>query len=144
MPDPPAWLDEAARVEWDRIVPLLETGSVIHSVDLAVIAAYCSTFSLWAELRQTLTAANVVGDDGKLNPAARYAESLLKQLRGLLDQLGFTPAARRQILTSQAVSLEDILNGSDDDECASMGMGGGESGDDRRRRESVSRPADLR
>lgn len=109
VPDPPAWLDGEARAEWDRILPILETGAVVHSVDLAALSAYCSTYSLWSQLRRTLTAENVVVE-GKLNPAARYAESLLKQLRGLLDQLGFTPAARRQILTGDGpADLEDIL-----------------------------------
>lgn len=111
VPEPPDWLDKAARVEWDRIVPIITTGAVVHSVDLAILVAYCSTYSLWAATRQTLTAENVVTEDGKLNPAARYAESLLKQLRGLLDQCGFTPAARRQILTSEAASLDEILGG---------------------------------
>lgn len=109
VPTPPEWLDVDARAEWDRVTPLL--GEVVHQVDLAALVAYCSTYSLWASVRRSLTAESVVTDDGKLNPAARYAESLLKQLRGLLDQLGFTPASRRQILTSdEAASLEDILN----------------------------------
>ncbi len=109
VPTPPEWLDADARAEWDRVTPLLD--AVVHQVDLAALVAYCSTYSLWASVRQSLTAESVVTDDGKLNPAARYAESLLKQLRGLLDQLGFTPASRRQILTSdEATSLEDLLN----------------------------------
>lgn len=106
----PAWLDEGAREEWGRVVPLLSGAGVVQQVDLAILAAYCSTWSLWAEVSATVNAGNVVLN-GKLNPAARYSESLLKQLRGLLDQLGFTPAARRQVLQGESgeVSLEELL-----------------------------------
>lgn len=108
-PLPPAWIDEDARAEWSRVLPLI--GAVVHGVDLAALTAYCSTYSLWSQLRSRLTADNITNDDGKLNPQARYAESLLKQLRGLLDQLGFTPAARRQMLAGDQPTLDDVLGG---------------------------------
>lgn len=84
----------------------------MQQCDLAVVAAYCATFSLWASVQQQLTGDNVA-IEGKLNPVARYCDGLLKQLRGLLDQLGFTPAARRQILTGtpKSETLEDMLKG---------------------------------
>ncbi len=110
-PTPPDWLLGVARREWDRVLPLLCEGGVVQRVDLAILAAYCSTWALWVACASKLRAEDVVGDDGKLNPLARYTESLLKQLRGLLDQLGFTPAARRQILTGRPVAktIEDVL-----------------------------------
>lgn len=61
-------------------------------------------------MQAQVTAENVTVE-GKLNPVARYCDGLLKQLRGLLDQLGFTPAARRQILTGapKSETLETLL-----------------------------------
>lgn len=109
-PDPPAQLSPGALAEWRRVVPVLEAGGAVHAVDLAVLVAYCETFVLWFELRGKVDVASVVVD-GKLNPAARYSESLLKQLRGLVDQLGFTPASRKQILTGRGgATLEELLS----------------------------------
>lgn len=112
-PSPPNWLTGAALEEWERVVPLLVEGGAVRQVDRAVLAAYCQTYTLWCECARSLTAADVVGEDGKLNPLARFTESSLKQLRGLLDQLGFTPAARKQILTGRApaATIEDVLKG---------------------------------
>lgn len=111
-PSCPGWLDLYARAEWNRIVPLLDAGGSIQECDLAIVAAYCTTFSLWSEIQKTLGAHNIVSPAGKLNPAARYCESLLKQLRGLLDQLGFTPAARKQILmgATHEDTMEEVLS----------------------------------
>lgn len=82
----------------------------MQQCDLAIVAAYCATFSLWAAVQSQVNSDNVAVD-GKLNPVARYCDGLLKQLRGLLDQLGFTPSARRQILTGapKAETLETLL-----------------------------------
>jgi P27 family predicted phage terminase small subunit len=82
----------------------------VQQVDQAILAAYCSTYALFVSVRRKVNASNVT-TGGKLNPAARYADSLLKHLRGLLDQLGFTPAARRQILsgTPSQQTLDDLL-----------------------------------
>lgn len=112
VPVCPEWLDDEAKVEWARVVPMLQKAQVIQGVDLAILAAYCSSWSLWVGVRRGLTAADVETADGKLNPRARFCESLLKQLRGLLDQLGFTPAARKQVLQGEpgADTLEEVLS----------------------------------
>jgi phage terminase small subunit len=46
----PAWLDEAARAEWDRVF-----GSVLpEGVDLESAIAYCVAHSVWTRVRQAL------------------------------------------------------------------------------------------
>lgn len=112
-PQCPAWVTGEAAVEWRRVVPILEAAGTIHAVDMAILAAYCTTFVLWRTARAEVEADGVVVD-GKLHPAARFADTTLKQLRGLLDQLGFTPAARKQVLqasSSDGDLLEDAING---------------------------------
>lgn len=110
-PQCPKQLSEAAGVEWRRVVPILEAGGVVQQVDLALLVAYCETFSQWWTATQKLATEDVVDEKGKLNPRARYCGEQLKQLRGLLDQLGFTPASRKQILTgaNKGDMLEDLL-----------------------------------
>lgn len=109
-PTPPRELSASARDEWDRVVPLLEAGGVVQQVDRAILIAYCTTFAQWWESAKRLATEDVVLD-GKLNPRARYCSEQLKQLRGLLDQLGFTPAARKQVLQGLTVDpLEEVLS----------------------------------
>ena len=112
-PECPAWVTGEAAVEWRRVVPILESAGTIHRVDLAILAAYCTTFALWRQSRERVENDGIIVGD-KLHPAARFADQCLKQLRGLLDQLGFTPTARKQVLqaaSSDGDLLENILNG---------------------------------
>jgi P27 family predicted phage terminase small subunit len=112
-PECPAWVKGEAAAEWRRVVPMLADAGTIHRVDLAILTAYCTTFALWRQAREQVETDGLLVE-GKLHPCARFADQSLKQLRGLLDQLGFTPTARKQVL--QAASgdgdlLESMLQG---------------------------------
>lgn len=109
VPDCPEWLDEVARFEWARVVGHLGAAGVVQQTDLALLATYCCTWSMWRKLHDRVTQLDL---SGERKPAAytMWLETS-KQLRGLLDQLGFSPAARKQILMGQmkTETLEDLL-----------------------------------
>lgn len=111
-PDPPQQLSQNARIEWRRVMPLLVRGGVVQRVDQAIVATYCETVVLWRRLTLLLDEAMLDLADKKPPVYTMWLETS-KQLRGLCDQLAFTPAARKQIITGAAKTdaLEDALKG---------------------------------
>lgn len=51
-PDAPAWLNEAARAEWAKLVPELDRQGVVAVVDQPVLGAYCASVAV---LERTVT-----------------------------------------------------------------------------------------
>lgn len=114
--DPPEWLTADAVVEWDRVVPVLNDLGVIRDVDLAVLSTYCQTWADYCECRRTLAVEGLTVD-GKLHPLARYGDTLLKQLRPLIVELGFTPASKGKVqlpldaVDSEAAAFDSFTDG---------------------------------
>lgn len=101
-PTCPKWIGADAKKEWNRVAAILEPAGIVHEVDLALLTAYCVTFVRWRATQEKLDADGLVGETGKLHPLARLSDVMLKQLRGLIDQLGFSPVARRQVIEAAA------------------------------------------
>ncbi len=112
LPDPPAWLPEAAKEEWDRVVEACEAYPLwLQRGDVAILTAYCVTWATWLEAAQDIarrgalvpgrSSADLVEDeDGPRlvkNPAVQIARDSAVQLRALCRELGFSPDARRRV-----------------------------------------------
>jgi P27 family predicted phage terminase small subunit len=93
-PTCPAWLDDAARDVWKRVVPQLR--GHVEEIDEYALSCFCVTFARWRDAEQD-TAARGLIIDGKPNPSAKQADALLKQLRGMLAEFGLTPASRGRL-----------------------------------------------
>lgn len=98
----PAWLDEGARAEWARVAPALEKLGLLTSVDVALLASYCSVFGKWQRAeedlqREGLIVTNVKTGIAKANPLVAVHERLGKQLRNLCADLGFSPTSRGRL-----------------------------------------------
>ena len=104
-PAAPDTLSPDAVGEWDRVMPLLVAGGVVQRVDQAILAAYCETVVLWRRLTRLVGEVEI---DGPRKPPCyvMWLETS-KQLRGLCDQLAFTPAARKQVI--KATTTRDPL-----------------------------------
>lgn len=108
----PRWLDQLARDEWARVVPLISDR--LAEVDQAALAAYCQVYARWRQCEAKIDEHGLT-TGARANPAAKLAESLLKQLRAFASEFGFTPAARGKVGTPakpdpQVGELEDFLN----------------------------------
>lgn len=110
----PAWLDDEAQAEWQRIVPELEQLEVLTKVDRAALVNYCMA---WSRLRQAQT---VLVDEGltfetdngpRKRPEVGIVEKAQSLLKSSLEQFGLSPASRSRISTKkeEAVS-EDPLD----------------------------------
>ena len=71
---PPAWLDDYAVTEWQRIVPLLKKDIPVSELDAALIASHCQAYSdiqKAAELIQEQGMMVETTDSVKANPAVK-------------------------------------------------------------------------
>lgn len=108
-PQPPEWLSDEARAEWDRIAPGLERLDLLKPEDRANLVAYCET---WARFVAATRSIQVDGlqvvnrstrKDGSTsewvtkNPAVGVAEAAAAHLRSLGTEFGLTPAAEARL-----------------------------------------------
>lgn len=108
-PECPDFLDALAHAEWDRIVPELEVCGLLTKLDMAALAAYCSTFSMWqiAELRIRERALDDPNGAGLMatgpNGFKMFSHWLnvrnkaLEQLRAFMAEFGMSPSSRARV-----------------------------------------------
>ena len=115
---PPHVVGEA-RAEWERITKELATLNILTELDTAALAAYCTLYARWMEAeRKVAEEGATVKVHGQIvpNPYLGIANTALKMLRPLTQELGLSPASRIKLqiiapLTSKPASKWDgILN----------------------------------
>jgi len=113
IPQPPGHLSPAALAEWLRIVPDLEKMQVVSMVDRAALAAYCSSFALWAyaddKIQALGEAGMVIGEDenAKVSPWMRVRSSALMETHKFLAEFGFSPSSRSRVMVSAKKSAPE-------------------------------------
>src|SRR5262245_41506 len=54
--NPPDWLPQDARAEWDRLAPMLARNGLLTEMDIDALVAYCEAWCRWkdanAKIRQ--------------------------------------------------------------------------------------------
>lgn len=98
--DAPDWLDDTAKAEWKRIIPLLLQNSPISDLDLALIASHCSEYAVVAECGQQLKKSGVVTETKtglKQSPYFMAQQKALKDLHSIDSQLGLSPVSRMRL-----------------------------------------------
>lgn len=122
IPEAPDFLDAAARAEWDRIAPLLNTAGLLATVDGAQLALYCQAYSRWrkAELKlQEMEAKDAEGcgivtksPNGfdQLGYWMVVANKAQEQVSKALAEFGMSPVARARV---KAIANQGDLFGND-------------------------------
>lgn len=116
--DPPYWLDDKAKEEYKRIVPLLSE-LPIASLDLALVSAYCQAFSDYvnATIRMNEGDAIVETERGtKLNQNHAIKRDALAQINSIAPKIGLSIDARLKIFTpkedkKETDEFEEMING---------------------------------
>ena len=97
-PDAPRGMSKAARVEWDRIVPLLERLGLLSQLDRAALASYCEAWSdfIRATRKVEREGLTIVTSNGNViqNPALGVKNQAREAIRKLASEFGLSPAAR--------------------------------------------------
>lgn len=101
IPAAPKFLSKEARVEWDRITPILEDLGLISHLDLAAITMYCQTWGrieryekLVAEQTELCTSIN-----GHIQPSPEMGvlNRAYQTAYKLLSEFGMSPASRARV-----------------------------------------------
>jgi P27 family predicted phage terminase small subunit len=100
-PQPPEWLPEEARDEWDRVVPELTRLELLKPIDRAVLTAYCLTWARMVQAYMDVASGNLTtkGSQGQLvkHPSVMVLESATRELRALAAEFGMTPSSENRL-----------------------------------------------
>ena len=100
-PEPPEWLTQEARAEWDRVVPEMQRLELLKVPDRAALAAYCETWARFvhAQMQIKIDGLTVEGSQGQpvKNPVVAIAETAGRELRAWCGEFGFTPSAENNL-----------------------------------------------
>ena len=118
LPSPPAFLSDAAKVEWGRVSEELYRLGLLSNIDRAILAAYCQTYGQW-QAAETAIAAMAEKDpvfrglviettNGNLiqNPLVGVANRSKADLARYAAEIGMTPSARSRISTPASGQAE--------------------------------------
>jgi P27 family predicted phage terminase small subunit len=95
---PPAELDAPALAEWGRVTAELAAAGKLAAADRAILTLYVQTWATYAAAAAHVAEHGAVlkwsnGQPG-ISPFHKVAKEAAGALRGLLKDLGLTPAAR--------------------------------------------------
>jgi P27 family predicted phage terminase small subunit len=94
----PEHLDEAARKEWNRIVPVLLRMRVLTEADQVVLACLCQTYSTLMEAQAKLKQAGLLYQTRsgyvQQSPLLSIINNCVSIIARLSAEFGLTPAAR--------------------------------------------------
>lgn len=109
----PAWLSKDAKVEWNRVMPILVGRRVLTDADLASFENYCIAIGQVRECERLVRKFGYVVETQRgprAHPAVRIQSDAMTRARLLACELGLTPVSR-----SRPTACE---NDNDDDSSA--------------------------
>lgn len=100
-PEPPEWLPDEARAEWDRVVPELARLDLLKPVDRSALTAYCLTWDRLVQAQRQMQEDGSVlsmNSQGRVrHPAVAVIEAASKELRSWAGEFGLTPSAESKV-----------------------------------------------
>lgn len=100
-PKCPSHLDKTAKREWRRVAPELEKLGLLTRIDMAALAAYCQTYSRWAEAEAMIRKHGVLIKTPNgfpvVSPYLTIANRTLDQMKSFLTEFGMTASSRSRI-----------------------------------------------
>ncbi|WP_367341785.1 phage terminase small subunit P27 family [Limosilactobacillus sp.] len=101
----PEWLDNTAKKEWNRIVPLLKQSTPVSSLDTSLIATHCALYSTIIKCAKGMDKEGVVVGD-KQSPYFMASDKAIKSLKSIDAQIGMTPRSRAALEIHKAVASD--------------------------------------
>lgn len=106
--EPPEWLNDTAKAEYLRVIPLM-TGLPIAALDEASVAMYCDYYSMYVEASQsveregrTITEIDSQGNDKRrINPEFTVMTEAARMVRVVAGNIGLTIDSRMRIVVPQ-------------------------------------------
>lgn len=93
----PEWLDNEAKVEFDRVV--METESINHldNLDLSVLAIYCNAYSSYVKITELIRKKGF-GSRGASDADISKQEKYVKQIMQCSSRLGLATTERLKLI----------------------------------------------
>ncbi len=100
-PQCPSHLDEGAKAEWRRLVPILLRMNVLSEADGMELAALCQTYSTMVRAQQELSKTGLLykRPNGSVvqSPLLRVVTEGVATINRLAQQFGLTPSSRARV-----------------------------------------------
>lgn len=102
--EPPAWLHELARDEWNRVALDLVKKDWLGAIDETLFARYCQAYARWREAEADIDErGNIIEftdeEKGqhweKENPSVKIAQKWASEMEKAAARFGITPGARK-------------------------------------------------
>ena len=101
VPPAPAWLCDTARVEWERIVPMLEASKVMSPRHQQTLACYCDSFAdmVQADIELKANGTTLMDDKGRVSnhPAWMRKRDARNQMLKFAAEFGLTASALARV-----------------------------------------------
>lgn len=113
-PTCPSHLDEVARTEWDKLIPILSRMRVLTEADYITLAALCQTYSRWISAQTELNKSGTAGmlyktQSGyiQVSPLLQIVNTCADQLTKLCREFGLTPSSRSNVQAREKPKADD-------------------------------------
>lgn len=106
---PPKWLDDIAKKEYKRIVPLLQELPVA-SLDLSLVATYCQAYSDYQQANERLKDEPAIIETAhgtKINQNHTIKRDSFNVINSITPKLGMTIDSRLKIFTPKKEEKKD-------------------------------------
>jgi P27 family predicted phage terminase small subunit len=103
--DPPEWLDEIAKKEFERIAELLKEVRLVTEADIHLLATYCDAYSDYVKCTELIQKeglmveyTNKAAETNKVpHPLMTKKKQLFEQMKAVASEFGLSPSARAKL-----------------------------------------------
>lgn len=113
---PPAYLGQQAKVIWRKVVPFLETQSIVNRIDSGLVEMYCTQYEIYRNAYKHVrengevqaiykpvqdfegTVIDKTFQGYKRNPMTNIYSDSLKNLAKIGSELGLSPKSRSELM----------------------------------------------
>lgn len=101
----PSWLDNMAKTEWKRVMPLIDHNT-FSEIDLKSLEAYCQAYAKWKRAETILMKEGYTFETPngyvQQRPEVSIAKDAFTSMQTIAKELGFTPASRIRMAKNSA------------------------------------------
>ena len=98
----PAYLSEAAKIEFTRVVEEASKIGILDNLDLSILAIYCNAYSQYQEIIEQLQeqekSHRYITKDYKVSPLINAQDKVIKQIMSCSSKLGLATTDRLKLV----------------------------------------------
>lgn len=110
IPDPPEWLSTTAKREWRRVYPMLVETVGLDSLDRALLASYCESYSMFQRATKELQQQDIIHENERgsvMNPLLRVRREAAAEMVRTGKLLGLAPGPRKRLKAKEKPVVPD-------------------------------------